>query len=151
MAALRHFDGDRYELYACVMMDDHVHVLIKPLGKHILQNIVHSWKSFTAHKFRRDYGREPGMWQEEYFDRIVRDEEEFLDKAQYILNNPLKMAGNGRVPVGMGQTGFNPAGRASRPPSLKPTTPVRGIMTSSSRTGSAQNHLRRLGSRDVSP
>jgi hypothetical protein len=30
------------------------------------------------------------IWQEEYFDRIVRDEKEFLDKVQYILNNPLK-------------------------------------------------------------
>jgi putative transposase len=90
MAALRHFNGSRYELYACVVMPDHVHVLVKPLEKHLLQDIVHSWKSFTAHKFRGDYGRKVGIWQEEYFDRIVRDEKEFLDKAQYILNNPLK-------------------------------------------------------------
>ena len=90
MAALRYFDGSRYELYACVVMPDHVHVLVKPLEKHILQDIVHSWKSFTAHQFRRDFGRKVGIWQEEYFDRIVRDEREFLDKAQYIINNPLK-------------------------------------------------------------
>ena len=90
MSALRHFDGSRYELYACVVMPDHVHVPVKPLGRHLLQDIVHSWKSFTAHKFRGDYGWKVGIWQEEYFDRIVRDEKEFLDKAQYILNNPLK-------------------------------------------------------------
>jgi hypothetical protein len=34
--------------------------------------------------------RKTPFWQEEYFDRIVRDEKEFLDKAQYILNHPLK-------------------------------------------------------------
>jgi putative transposase len=90
LAALRHFDGSRYELYACVVMPDHVHVLVKPLERHILQDIVHSWKSFTAHQFRRDFGYKVGIWQEEYFDRIVRDEREFLDKAQYIINNPLK-------------------------------------------------------------
>jgi REP element-mobilizing transposase RayT len=89
MLALQHFDGERYELYACVVMPDHVHVLVKPLEKHILQDIVHSWKSFTAHQFRRDFGWKAGIWQEEYFDRIVRDEKEFWDKAQYILNNPL--------------------------------------------------------------
>jgi hypothetical protein len=55
-----------------------------------LQDLVHSWKSFTAHKLRRDYGRKTPIWQEEYFDRIIRDEKEFLDKAQYIINNPLK-------------------------------------------------------------
>jgi putative transposase len=90
MSALRYFNGSRYELYACVVMDDHVHVLVKPLESYRLQKIVHSWKSFTAHEFQEKYGRKVPIWQEEYFDRIVRDEKEFLDKAQYILNNPLK-------------------------------------------------------------
>ena len=90
MLALKHFDGRRYELYAGVVMHDHVHVLAKPLGNQPLQEIIHSWKSFTAHKFRRDYGRTPPIWQDEYLDRIVRDEQEFLDKVQYVLNNPLK-------------------------------------------------------------
>jgi REP element-mobilizing transposase RayT len=90
MSALKHFDGHRFELYAGVVMHDHVHVLVKPLGKHRLQELLHSWKSFTAHKFRQDYGRKPPVWQDEYLDRIVRDAQEFLDKAQYVLNNPLK-------------------------------------------------------------
>ncbi|HLD47179.1 MAG TPA: hypothetical protein VJA64_05095 [Desulfobaccales bacterium] len=50
MLALKHFDGRRYELYAGVVMHDHVHVLAKPLGNQPLQEIIHSWKSFTAHK-----------------------------------------------------------------------------------------------------
>ena len=87
MAALRYFDGRRYELYACVVMNDHVHALVKPLEDYRLQKLVHSWKSFTAHELRSDSSKK--LWQEEYFDRIVRDEKEFLNKAQYILNNPL--------------------------------------------------------------
>jgi putative transposase len=90
MSVLKHFDGNRYELYAGVVMSDHVHVLVKSLGNQRLQEIIHSWKSFTAHKFQRDYGRKTPIWQDEYLDRIVRDEKEFLDKAQYVLNNPLK-------------------------------------------------------------
>ncbi|MGB8992164.1 MAG: transposase [Desulfobaccales bacterium] len=89
MAALKHFDDNRYELYACVVMDNHVHALLKPLDKYQVERIVHSWKSFTAHKFQKESGREVPTWQEEYFDRIVRDEKEFLDKAQYIIGNPL--------------------------------------------------------------
>lgn len=90
ISALNHFDGLRYELSACVVMDDHVHALVKPLGDYRLEKLVHSWKSFTAHKFGRDYGRKVPIWQEEYFDRIIRDENEFLEKVQYIINNPLK-------------------------------------------------------------
>jgi putative transposase len=90
LAALKYFDGLRYEFYACVVMDDHVHILVKPQQSYHLQKIVHSWKSFTAHKFQQECGREVPVWQEEYFDRVVRGEREFKDKAQYTLNNPLK-------------------------------------------------------------
>lgn len=90
MSALQHFDNHRYELYAGVVMHNHVHALVKPLGKYRLQDLVHSWKSFTAHKFSQNAGRKAPVWQQEYFDRIVRDEKEFFDKAQYIINNPLK-------------------------------------------------------------
>jgi putative transposase len=90
MSTLKHFTDSRYELYACVVMHDHVHALVKPLKNHSLQEIIHSWKSFTAHKISMIYNRKAPIWQEDYFDRIIRDEKEFLDKAQYILNNPLK-------------------------------------------------------------
>ena len=90
MLALRHFDGRRYDLYAGVVMNDHVHALLQLLENRRLQDLVHSWKSFTAHNFRGDCGRKIPIWQEEYFDRIIRDEQDFLEKAQYILNNPLK-------------------------------------------------------------
>lgn len=90
MSALQYFESSRYELFAYVVMDDHVHVLLKSLANHQIERIVHSWKSFTAHKFQKERGRKPPIWQEEYFDRIIRDEREFLDKAHYILNNPLK-------------------------------------------------------------
>jgi len=90
MSALKHFDGHRYELYAGVVMHNHVHALVNPLDTFRLQDLVHSWKSFTSHKFSREYQRKVPIWQKEYFDRIIRDEREFFDKAQYIINNPLK-------------------------------------------------------------
>ena len=86
-AALRHFDGERYELPAYVVMDDHVHVLVRPLGDVRLERIVHSWKSYTSHVLRPG---SRGLWQQEYFDRIVRDEPELLEKARYILDNPTR-------------------------------------------------------------
>ena len=90
VAAMKKFDGQRYQLCAYVVMDDHVHVLITPLAEHKLQEILHSWKSFTSHQMQRKHGRWGRVWQEEYFDRIVRDDKEFVQKADYIVRNPWK-------------------------------------------------------------
>lgn len=72
-------------------MPDHIHVLIKPYNGFLLHEIVHSWKSYSAYRVQRECSREGRIWQEDYFDRIMRDEPEFIEKAQYILNNPLKI------------------------------------------------------------
>jgi type I site-specific restriction endonuclease len=48
--ALKHFDGERYHLDEFVVASNHVHVLVSPLGEHQLSEILHSWKSFTAHE-----------------------------------------------------------------------------------------------------
>ena len=43
--ALRHFDGERYELGAWVVMPNHVHVGGTPRRGLILRDILHSWKA----------------------------------------------------------------------------------------------------------
>ncbi len=87
--ALRHFDRQRYDLVAYVVMNDHVHVLVTPLEPWTLQQLVHGWKSFSTHQLRQICGRSH-VWQSEYFDRVVRDDTELLEKACYILQNPWK-------------------------------------------------------------
>jgi len=87
--AVRYFNVTRYDLFAYVVMNDHVHALVAPTGTHALQAIVHSWKSFTAHRLQRP-GRGRRIWQPEYFDRIVRDAEEVREKLDYIVGNPFK-------------------------------------------------------------
>ena len=91
VSTLRHFDGNRFELLAYVVMPDHVHVLVRPFEGYLLHELVHSWKSHTANRLQRIGGRKGRIWQEDYFDRIMRDEPEFIEKAQYIINNPLKI------------------------------------------------------------
>ncbi|HET6383612.1 MAG TPA: transposase [Armatimonadota bacterium] len=90
MAAVRHFDGERYYLAACVIMDDHVHVLVQPAERLKLERITHSWKSYSANRLQLSFGRGGRIWQSESFDRIVRDHEEFDEKYRYIAKNPRK-------------------------------------------------------------
>jgi REP element-mobilizing transposase RayT len=89
-AAIRHFADARYILHAWVVMNDHVHVLVEPCPGHILEDMVQSWKSFTANRMQRSHGRRGTVWQAEYFDRVVRDDLEYDRKRDYILNNPAK-------------------------------------------------------------
>lgn len=86
--AWKHFDGERYQLYAWAIMPNHVHVLFRPTEGHRLEDILHSWKSFTSKKALGILGEEGTFWQKEYYDHLVRDEEDFENQLRYILNNP---------------------------------------------------------------
>jgi REP element-mobilizing transposase RayT len=88
--ALLHFDGQRYDLGRFVVMPNHVHVLVTPRGEHELSDILHSWKSFTANEINKAVGRRGRLWQDESFDRIVRDTDEFYKTEAYIADNPDK-------------------------------------------------------------
>ena len=90
VSTINHFDGVRFTIHAYVVMDDHVHVLFTPLDNWKVEKIVHTWKSFTANRLQRSFSRSGKIWQREYFDRIARDESEFLEKGDYILGNPFK-------------------------------------------------------------
>ena len=93
--SLRYWDGQKWTLYVAVVMPDHVHALCQPLvkdegGTYDLGEILHSVKSFSAHRINQQRGTKGSIWQDERFDRIVRDEKEFSEKWQYVRNNPVK-------------------------------------------------------------
>ena len=66
--ALRHFDGQRYQLHAWCVMPNHVHVIVEPIANRKLSAILHSWKSYTAKEVNRLLKRTGTFWQEEYYD-----------------------------------------------------------------------------------
>ncbi len=88
--ALRHFNGDRYELASFVVMPNHVHVLFRPLEGHALPEIVKSWKGFTSREINKRAGKTGALWQDEYWDRLIRHEQHFFKVAEYIRENPVK-------------------------------------------------------------
>ena len=88
--ALRHFQGQRYELRAWVVMPNHVHALFK-LDVVSMSDIVKSWKRHTAREANRVMGRTGNsFWQEDYWDTWMRDEEHEITTRRYIENNPVK-------------------------------------------------------------
>jgi REP element-mobilizing transposase RayT len=77
-----------YTLRCWVVMPNHVHMLVEP--KQPVPKITHSIKTFTARTANEMLGRtgEP-FWQDESFDRWVRDRQEFEKIAAYIEYNPV--------------------------------------------------------------
>jgi REP element-mobilizing transposase RayT len=90
---LVHFHGERYTLEAWVIMPNHVHVLLTPLARHRLGDIVRSWKQYVSLRARRAL-REPTtngrFWQPEAYDHWVRDDAEKARIRRYIHDNPVK-------------------------------------------------------------
>jgi putative transposase len=88
--AINYYNEYRYWLSGYVVMDDHVHVVVRVSHTTTLQKVVQNWKSFTSHELIKVSGREGSVWQPEYFDRIIRDEEELRATLEYVANNPKK-------------------------------------------------------------
>ncbi len=86
--ALLHFDGERYDLWAWCVMPNHVHVVVRPRLGHSLESILHSWKSFTSKKIAGLVGHSGAVWQTEYYDHLIRDEEDLIHAMEYALGNP---------------------------------------------------------------
>ena len=88
--ALKFFDGERYELRAWVVMPNHVHVVVWPMPPNTLSEILHSWKSFTAHEINKLLpGKVVPFWQRESYDHLIRDDDDLRRCCQYTLMNPV--------------------------------------------------------------
>jgi leucyl-tRNA synthetase/REP element-mobilizing transposase RayT len=85
---LHHFHSASYELEGFVVMPNHVHVLVTLAPGEKIQGVLHSWKSFTAKKINSLLGADGTLWQDEYFDTLVRDSDHFFALRQYIWDNP---------------------------------------------------------------
>jgi Rad3-related DNA helicase/REP element-mobilizing transposase RayT len=86
--SLRHFDGDRYRLIAWCVMPNHVHAVVTPFPNYDLPAILHSWKSYSAHVINDILRRDGAVWQDEYYDHLVRDEADLNRAIDYVWKNP---------------------------------------------------------------
>jgi len=78
-----------FKLYRYCLMPDHFHALIgtgeskKPLGV-----ICGSFKSISTRAYWKWY--EGKLWQRQFFDHVVRNEQDFFETILYIKQNPVR-------------------------------------------------------------
>ena len=83
-------DGVFYSLDTAVVMPDHCHLLIRPKQGYDLSRVMKGIKGVSAKKINQSRGARGSIWQDESQDRIMRDEEEAIEKARYILENSVR-------------------------------------------------------------
>ena len=88
--SLLHFQGQRHFTSCFVVMRNHVHAVMKPLEGFELEDCLQRIKQFVSKRVNVALGRSGTLWEEESYDRIVRDEEHLWRVIQYIGRNPAK-------------------------------------------------------------
>ena len=91
----RHDDGKRYVLHAAVVMPDHAHMLLTPTcdpegWPYSLPVILKLIKGVSARSVNRLLGSSGPVWQDESLDHVLRSDESFGEKLEYIRQNPVR-------------------------------------------------------------
>jgi REP-associated tyrosine transposase len=87
---LLHFDGNRYDIDAFVLMPNHVHAVIRPALGYELSTLLQGIKGVSANRCNQSLGYKSPFWMDESYDHIVRDAKELTAFRNYIARNPAK-------------------------------------------------------------
>jgi putative transposase len=66
-----------------VLMPDHIHLMVSFPDLPSFSGVIGSWKHWLSRKHSIS-------WQENFFDHRIRKEESYAEKADYILQNPVR-------------------------------------------------------------
>jgi putative transposase len=114
-----------FELFAYCLMPDHLHILARGTTESSrLIEFVRIFKQRTAFEFKKQTGEQ--LWQDSYFDRVLRRDEHAEAVANYIFHNPVEagLVSEGpdyRLSGGLafdGRTADRPKGRSLREPPI---------------------------------
>jgi len=72
-----------------VLMPDHIHVFVCAEGSAILSRWCGSVKKFLA-TWWREQGHAAPFWQEGFFDHLLRSNERYEEKWEYVRQNPVR-------------------------------------------------------------
>ena len=81
--------GISCDIKAWVIMPNHVHLLLRLYKGHDLSGLMKRIKGVSARKVNQLRGTDGSVWQADYFDRYIRDNEHFYNVRTYVENNPV--------------------------------------------------------------
>lgn len=79
----------RFKIWAYCFMPDHLHLLLE--GGDVnsdLKKFISSYKQLSSFYYKKRVGKQ--LWQINYYDHVLRREEDNMNVAYYIFNNPVR-------------------------------------------------------------
>ena len=78
-------------VYGFVVLPNHIHLLISEPQHGTIATVIQSLKIASAKRARTlARPQDTAFWQRRYYDRNVRDHEEFIQELKYLHRNPVK-------------------------------------------------------------
>jgi REP element-mobilizing transposase RayT len=89
-----HENGKKFALHAAVVMPDHVHLIYSALRRedgwsYTLPEIMKTIKGRSARFINVALKRTGPVWQEEFFDHVLRSNDSLVDRVEYVGQNPV--------------------------------------------------------------
>lgn len=87
--------GVKVVLHVVVIMPDHAHLIFTPLRRqdgwpYSLPEIMHALKGASARRINLALERSGPVWQEEFFDHVLRSNDSLAEKVEYVCQNPVR-------------------------------------------------------------
>ena len=90
--SLFHFNNTHYYIHHFVIMPNHVHLLITPIGENTINITLGKIKRYTANAINKVLGTKGEIWQRLIFDHMVRDQSSYEKFVNYINDNPRNLS-----------------------------------------------------------
>jgi len=81
----------KLEYCCCIIMPDHIHLVIELESGGTLRQVMQSLKGYTALKINQQRHQRGHVWQEQYYDHLIRNEEDLRSTITYCYENPARM------------------------------------------------------------
>ena len=107
--AIFHRHESQYQVPVGTIMPNHCHLVIRPFDSFELEDLLGEIKSVVARFINRDRGSTGQLWQQESYDRIIRDTEHLHNVVQYTGRNPTRA----NLPPAQWRTWIDPSWEAA--------------------------------------
>ena len=79
----------RAYVLAYAIMPNHLHLVVVPREPCTLIQVMQTVKGFSAREINKGEGRSGSLWQQSYYDRVIRSEEQLRATINYLHRNPV--------------------------------------------------------------
>ncbi len=90
-SSILHYNNSELKVICYCVMSNHIHLLFKLMPENRgISKLMQSIKGYSSRECNKELKRKGTFWQNESYDRWLRDENEYRYTINYILNNPVK-------------------------------------------------------------